>query len=99
MADWLKSINSNDIGSIEMIPNPGARYDASGNAGIINIRLKKNTSLGTNGSITADLVQGITPKGNGAVSVNYRNKKLNLFSVPVSTMACMKRMSMGRERW
>ncbi len=43
LAAWLKSLNSNDIATIEMIPNPGARYDASGNAGIINIRLKKRT--------------------------------------------------------
>jgi hypothetical protein len=80
LAAWLKTINSNDIASIEMINNPGARYDASGNAGIINIRLRKNTALGANGSITAGLVQGITPKGNGAVNVNYRNNKVNLFS-------------------
>ncbi len=80
LAAWLKSLNSNDIATIEMIPNPGARYDASGNAGIINIRLKKNNALGTNGTVTAGMVQGVTPKGNGAVSINYRNKKVNLFT-------------------
>lgn len=51
LAAYLKSINSNDIEAIEMISNPSAKYDASGNAGIVNIRLKKNKKYGTNGSI------------------------------------------------
>lgn len=80
LAAYLKSINSNDIEAIEMINNPGAKYDASGNAGVINIRLKKNTSLGTNGSVTLGLIQGITPKGNGALNINKRGKKFNIFS-------------------
>lgn len=79
LADYLKSINSNDIEAIEMISNPSAKYDASGNAGIVNIRLKKNKKYGTNGSINAGLVQGITPKGNGSFNLNYRDKKINLF--------------------
>ena len=80
LADYLKSINSNDIEAIEMISNPSAKYDASGNAGIVNIRLKKNKKYGTNGSINAGLVQGYTPKGNGSVNLNYRDKKVNLFA-------------------
>jgi hypothetical protein len=80
LAEYLKSINSSDIESIEMISNPSAKYDASGNAGIINIKLKKNKKFGTNGNISAGLTQGITPKGNGSVSLNYRDKKVNLFS-------------------
>jgi iron complex outermembrane receptor protein len=80
LADYLRSINSNDIEAIEMISNPSAKYDASGNAGIINIRLKKNKKFGTNGSASVGYVQGITPKENGSLSLNYRNKKINLFS-------------------
>lgn len=80
LAAYLKSINSSDIEAIEMISNPSAKYDASGNAGIVNIRLKKNKKFGTNGSMNLGLVQGITPKGNGSVNLNYRDKKINLFS-------------------
>jgi iron complex outermembrane receptor protein len=80
LAAYLKSINSNDVEAIEMISNPSAKYDASGNAGIINIRLKKNKKFGTNGSVTTGFVQGVTPKGNGSVNLNYRDKKVNLFS-------------------
>ena len=80
LAAYLKSINSSDMEAIEMISNPSAKYDASGNAGIINIRLKKNKKFGTNGSVNLGLVQGVTPKGNGSVNLNYRDKKVNLFS-------------------
>jgi hypothetical protein len=79
LADYLKSINSNDIEAIEMISNPSAKYDASGNAGIVNIRLKKNKKYGTNGSVNLGLVQGITPKGNASVNLNYRDKLINIF--------------------
>jgi iron complex outermembrane receptor protein len=79
LADYLRSINSNDIEAIEMISNPSAKYDASGNAGIINIRLKKNKKYGTNGSVNVGFVQGVTPKGNGSVNLNYRDKKINLY--------------------
>jgi iron complex outermembrane recepter protein len=79
LAAYLKSINSNDIEAIEMISNPSAKYDASGNAGIVNIRLKKNKKFGTNGSVNLGFVQGFTPKGNGSVNLNYRDKKINVF--------------------
>jgi len=79
LAAYLKSITSNDVEAIEMISNPSAKYDASGNAGIINIRLKKNKKFGTNGSVNLGYVQGVTPKGNGSVNLNYRDKKINIF--------------------
>lgn len=80
LAAYLKGINSNDIEAIEMISNPSAKYDASGNAGIVNIRLKKNKKFGTNGSANMGFVQGFTPKGNGSINLNYRDQKINIFS-------------------
>ncbi len=80
LADYLKSINSSDIEAIEMIANPGAKYDASGNAGIVNIRLKKNKKFGTNGSADLGIIKGNMLRGNGSVSLNYRDKKVNIFS-------------------
>lgn len=79
LAQFLKGLNSADIEAIEIISNPGAKYDAEGNAGIINIRLKKDKKLGTNGSISLGLSQGITPKGDASVSLNYRDRKVNVF--------------------
>jgi hypothetical protein len=80
LAAYLKSISSNDIEAIEMITNPGAKYDASGNAGIINIRLKKNKKFGTNGSLELGYGQGMKTRANGGFSLNYRDKKVNVFS-------------------
>lgn len=80
LAAYLKSINSNDVEALEIITAPGAKYDASGNAGVVNIRLRKNSSLGTNGSISAGFIQGYTPKGNGALNINHRGRKLNVFA-------------------
>ncbi len=80
LAAYLRSINSADIESIEMITNPSAKYDAAGNAGIINIRLKKNKNYGANGNVATGINFGNTPKYNNSLSLNYRNKKINLFS-------------------
>jgi iron complex outermembrane recepter protein len=80
LAAFLKGLNANDIEAIEMISNPGARFDAEGNAGVINIKLKKNKKLGTNGNISLGYQYGLTPKYDGAASVNYRDAKWNLFS-------------------
>ncbi|MBS1574529.1 MAG: TonB-dependent receptor [Bacteroidetes bacterium] len=79
LSDYLKSIQSTQIESIEIITNPSAKYDAAGNAGIINIRLKKNKSFGTNGSVNAGYGIGIYPKYNGGLSLNHRNSKVNIF--------------------
>ncbi|MFN8247540.1 MAG: TonB-dependent receptor [Ferruginibacter sp.] len=77
---FLKTIQSSQVESIEIITNPSAKYEAAGNAGIINIKLKKNKSFGTNGSVTAGYAVGIFPKYNAGVSLNHRNKKINVFS-------------------
>jgi iron complex outermembrane recepter protein len=79
LANYLKSLNSAQVEAIEIIANPGAKYEAAGNAGIINIRLKKNKSLGTNGSANAGWNIGTYAKYNAGINLNYRNKKVNLF--------------------
>lgn len=79
LAAVLKSMQSSDIEAIEIITNPSAKYDAAGNVGIINIRLKKNKKIGTNGNISINPTMGVTPKIDASGSLNYRNKKLNVF--------------------
>lgn len=79
LANYLKSIQSSQVEAIELISNPGAKYEAAGNAGIINIKLKKNKSLGTNGSVNAGYNIGVYPKYNGGIALNHRNAKVNIF--------------------
>ena len=79
LSEFLRSINSADMESIEMITNPSAKYDASGNAGIINLRLKKNKNFGTNGSISAGAGFAYSPKVNSSFNFNHRDKTINIF--------------------
>jgi hypothetical protein len=79
LANYLKSMQSSNIESIELITNPSARYEAAGNAGIINIRLKKNRSFGTNGSVNAGWNIGTYPKYNTGINLNYRNRLVNIY--------------------
>lgn len=79
LATRLKSLNSNEIKAIELITNPSSRYDAEGNAGLLNIKLKKNASYGTNGSIDLGFGYGKNAKSDAGISINHRNKSLNIF--------------------
>lgn len=79
LSDYLKTIQSSQIESIEIISNPSARYDAAGNAGIINIRLKKNKSFGDNGSLTGGYGIGTHSNYNGGLSLNHRDSHINWF--------------------
>jgi iron complex outermembrane receptor protein len=79
LADYLKSIQSVDIESIELISNPSSKYEAHGTAGIINIKLKKNKNFGTNGNVSLGYALGDYSKYNLSLSLNNRSKRLNLF--------------------
>ncbi len=79
LSNYLKSLQSTQIESIELITNPSAKYEAAGNAGIINIRLKKNKAYGVNGSVNSGWNIGKYAKYNEGVSLNYRYKKINIF--------------------
>jgi iron complex outermembrane recepter protein len=76
---YLKGIPAANIQSIEIITNPSARYDAAGNAGIINIKFKKDKNEGLNGSFTLSYGQGEYWKPAASANFNYRKKKWNLF--------------------
>ena len=74
---FLKSLPANSVESIEVINNPSAKYDAEGNAGIINIKLKKGKNEGMNVSLSAGY--GILNRYNGNVNINYKKDKFNVF--------------------
>lgn len=80
LANILKGMPASAIDKIELISNPGARYDAEGVAGIINIKTKKDQRMGMNGSVNGSYAQGIYPKYGGGFNLNYRNKKVNINS-------------------
>ncbi len=77
-ANGLRNLPSNMIEKVEVITNPGARYEAEGMAGIINIVLKKDRKKGFNGSF--DFTGGFPLLAGTAFNLNYRREKVNLFS-------------------
>ncbi|MCW3465929.1 outer membrane beta-barrel family protein [Chitinophaga nivalis] len=80
LTDLLKSMQSADIGTIEIITNPSARYEAAGNAGIINIKTRKGQALGFNSNVTLTAGFGsYNPKYDAGINLNYRIKKFNFF--------------------
>ena len=79
LTNYLESLPAEQIDRIEIITNPGARYEAEGNAGIIDIRLKKDEKQGANGSLNSTVSQGRYFKSNLTGSGNYRKKNFNVF--------------------
>lgn len=80
LTNLLISTQSSNIKSIEIMTNPPAKYDAAGNAGIINIIIKKSKDKGTNAQLNLSYGQGVYRKNNGGIAMNHRNKKLNIFA-------------------
>ncbi|MDP4151578.1 MAG: outer membrane beta-barrel family protein [Bacteroidota bacterium] len=75
----LDQIPADAIASVEIITNPGAKYDASGGtSGILNIVLKKNRKAGYNGNIRAGLDQ--RGKLNLGADINVKQGKVNFFA-------------------
>lgn len=89
VSNLLKNTPSDNIASIEIITNPGSKYDAAGNSGIINIKMKKNKNFGTNGNFIVGTgygwvnnpngVRDDLPKFNSSLNLNHREGKVNLF--------------------
>ncbi len=74
----LDQIPAEIIDKVEIITNPGSKFDASGGtAGILNIVLKKNKKIGYNGGVRT----GIDSRGkiNLGGDLNVRQQKVNFF--------------------
>lgn len=73
--DALQQIPASAIKSIELMTNPSAKYDAEGNAGIINIKLKKDDNLGFSGIVNTNT--GLNNKYGGGFIMQYKTPSLN----------------------
>lgn len=80
LANYLKATPASLVDKVDIIMNPSAKFDAQGNAGIINIRLKKNTAKGTNGNISSSYTQAVHPNVNFSTNINHRKGKINWFA-------------------
>lgn len=78
LSQFLSTIPSEGIQSIEVLTNPPAKYDASGNTGYINIVLKKSRLQGYNGSISTSIGEATSAYGNFSGNFNFNTERLRL---------------------
>lgn len=76
--DALRQLPAESIERVEVITSPSARYDAEGTAGILNIILKKEKTLGLNGSISGSVSSPLSTNFTG--NINLRTQKFNIFN-------------------
>jgi iron complex outermembrane recepter protein len=88
LANLLRNLPASALDQIEIMPNPPARFDASGNSGVINIKTKKSRADGFNGSITTGGTVSLYKRNNSwltpfrqtsSVNFNLRQGKINVF--------------------
>ena len=77
--NYLQNLSAAQIEKVELIAQPGAKYEAEGTGGIINIVLKRDENLGTLGSASLGFTQGYYPRANGSVVVNHNSGKWQLY--------------------
>lgn len=80
LAHFLQSIPSADIQSIEVIPNPPARYEAEGSGGLVDIKLKTLGPDNWNAFLHSSYRQATYPIGSTSGSFNCKKNKLSLYS-------------------
>lgn len=78
LAAFLKSIPADNIKSIEVITTPPAKYEAEGNSGLINIKLKKAKANSWNANIGTTYIQRTYSSGNVQGLFVYNHDKLSL---------------------
>ncbi|TJY37051.1 TonB-dependent receptor domain-containing protein [Pontimicrobium aquaticum] len=79
LANLLRSMPSSNIEKIEIITNPSAKYEAQGNAGIVNIVTKKGKLFGTNGNLTLTPGYGRHFRWENSININHRGEKFNVY--------------------
>src|ERR1700761_6124941 len=77
--NMLASMPADNLDRLELLTTPPARYDASGNAGMINIVLKRGRRPGTNGSFSLTEGYGIGEKANVSASIDHTAGKLDWY--------------------
>ena len=80
LIDYLRSYDASQILKVEVITTPPSKYDAAGNAGIINIRLKSRPKDYVGGTASASYSTGEKDNyGYGGINLNLRKGRVSSF--------------------
>ncbi|HEY2348531.1 MAG TPA: outer membrane beta-barrel protein, partial [Puia sp.] len=79
LANYLKNMPSNQLDQVEIMSQPPAKYDASGNSGVINLITKKNKNAGFNGSLTTSAIIAKYFKNTNSLNFNWHKGKINIY--------------------
>lgn len=80
LENYLKSLPSSAIKQVEIMTNPPAKYEASGNGGIINIVTKRSKLKGFNGNASLNYGQGKYARTMDNLNLNYNTSKFAVYS-------------------
>jgi hypothetical protein len=80
LANLLRNMPSAQLDQIEIMSQPSAKFDASGNSGVINIKTKRSNLKGFNGALSLSYTQGVYPKSSNSFNINSRKGKVNVFA-------------------
>lgn len=76
-SEGLQQIPASAVQNLEIITSPSAKYDPDGDAGIINVIMKKQKNTGVGGVVNASI--GTRNKYTGDFLLNFRRNRLNYF--------------------
>ena len=77
LTSFLRGLPASQLDQLEIMTQPPARYDASGDAGIINFKTKKNQANGFNGSISTAAIFSAHFKTRNSIALNWKKNKFN----------------------
>ncbi len=80
LRDYLRGMTAEEVAQVELVTQPSAKYDAEGNAGIINLKLRKGRRAGLNGSLTVAGCRSLLESTHNSVLLNYRKGSANWFA-------------------
>ena len=79
LANYLRNMPSNQLDQVEIMTQPPAKYDASGNSGVINLLTKKTKNAGFSGTATTSAIVAKYFKNTNSLTFNWRQGKTNIY--------------------
>lgn len=77
LREYLQGITAEEVAQVEVISQPSAQYDAEGNAGIINLKMRKWRKKGVNGNVNLVGVKSVLENSHNTFLCNYLSGKTN----------------------